>query len=503
MAISFRRYVDITSGVGTGERVPGRQFIGRLFTTNPLAPSGNVITFTEAGEVSAFFGPDSQEYKRAAFYFGWISKMQTRARAISFERWIPEAIPATLRSATAVHDLEEFAYIDNGSLALRINGETQNILELDFSEAMSYADVASIVQNGVRKVSTDPVYANALVTFDAQTRALTLTVGQAGATEIAPATNPDTGDPIAEMLGWTAASGAITSDGVDAVSITKTLNKSADLDNNFGTFLFMGELTKAQMAEAAAFADSSNAGFRYCQRVTVDEAAAAHEALKNYEGVCLDEYDPFNADEYPEMMSMIILAATDFTRLNGTQGYMFQQFAGVTPTVTDNTKANTLDALRVNYYGRTQQSGQLLDFYQRGVLQGGNIIDINVYDNEMWLKDRAGADIMTLLLALPRIGANDTGRAQVLGALRNVVDMGLNNGAISINKPLSYAQKTFITTVTGEDTAWVQVQSQGYWLDAQIQEYTVDGRQEYKVVYLLVYSKDDLIRKVEGTHSLI
>lgn len=161
-----------------------------------------------------------------------------------------------------------------------------------------------------------------------------------------------------------------------------------------------------------------------------------------------------------------------------------------------------MDSLRVNYYGRTQQAGQLIDFYQRGVLQG-SVQDTNIYANEMWLKDRAGADIMTLLLALPKISANDTGRSQVLGCLRNVIDMALTNGTISINKPLNYTQKTFITTITGDDTAWVQVQSQGYWLDAQIQEYTVDDRVEYKIVYLLVYAKDDVIRKVEGTHSLI
>jgi hypothetical protein len=217
--------------------------------------------------------------------------------------------------------------------------------------------------------------------------------------------------------------------------------------------------------------------------------------------VSLDEYDLANVDQYPEMMPMIILAATDYTRLNGTQNYMFQQFGGMTPTVTDNGKANAMDALRVNYYGRTQQAGQLIDFYQRGVLQG-SIQDTNIYANEMWLKDRAGADIMTLLLAL-KISANLTGRAQVMGCLRNVIDMALNNGAISINKPLSFVQKAFITSITGDDVAWVQVQSQGYWLDVQIQEYTVDDRVEYKIVYLLVYSKDDLIRKVEGTHSLI
>lgn len=502
MAISFRRYVDITSGVGAGVRVPGRQLIGRLFTVNPLAPSGTIITFTEAADVAAFFGSDSQEYKRAAFYFGWISKIQTRARAISFERWIREPVPATLRGTVAVPGLAEFQSIADGSLVLTINGVARTLDALNFTGATSYADVASAVQTVVRSAVAEPVYQEATVTFEAVTRTFTLTVGKAGATSISVASDAELGTPIANMLGWSEDAGGLPSNGADAMSITDTLNGSAGQDNNFGAFLFMGaELTTEEMREAATFSNLSNVGFLYCQRVTASEAKDVREALKGYDGVSLDEYNPAHIDQYPEMVPMTILAATDYTRRNGTQNYMFQQFA-LKPTVTDNAKADAMDALRINYYGRTQQAGQLIDFYQRGVLQG-SVQDTNIYANEMWLKDRAGADIMTLMLALPKISANDTGRTQVLGALRNVVDMALTNGAISINKPLNYVQKTFITTITGDDTAWVQVQSQGYWLDAQIQEYTVDDRVEYKIVYLLVYAKDDVIRKVEGTHSLI
>jgi len=58
--------------------------------------------------------------------------------------------------------------------------------------------------------------------------------------------------------------------------------------------------------------------------------------------------------------------------------------------------------------------------------------------------------------------------------------------------------------ITGDDLAWYQVQNTGYWLNADIQPYvTVDSRTEYKIVYVLIYSKDDAVRKVEGSHILI
>ena len=64
MAISFRRYVDITSGVGAGVRVPGRDLVGRIFSVNVLIPADTVVEFTEAAEVAAFFGSFSEEYRR-------------------------------------------------------------------------------------------------------------------------------------------------------------------------------------------------------------------------------------------------------------------------------------------------------------------------------------------------------------------------------------------------------------------------------------------------------
>jgi hypothetical protein len=202
---------------------------------------------------------------------------------------------------------------------------------------------------------------------------------------------------------------------------------------------------------------------------------------------------------------MMILAATDYTRVNAVQNYMYQQFA-LTPTVTTTAESDRLDGLRVNYYGRTQTAGQQIDFYQRGTLMGlaTDPIDMNVYANEQWLKDSAGAEIMTLLLALSEVSANSQGRGEVLTTLQGTIDQALNNGVISIGKALTTIQKLYITNASGSADAWHQVQSIGYWVDCVIQSYvTVDDRTEYKAVYLLIYAKDDAIRKVEGTHTLI
>jgi hypothetical protein len=205
--------------------------------------------------------------------------------------------------------------------------------------------------------------------------------------------------------------------------------------------------------------------------------------------------------QFPEMFPMMIEAATNYDSINSVQNYEFQQVAGLTASVSDDSTANAYDSVNVNYYGMTQQAGQQIAFYQQGKLQGiaPNIIDMNAYVNEIWLKDAASAAIMSLLLSVNQIPANAQGRNQVLAVLQGVINQALNNGTISVGKTLTTAQQMYITSATGDNLAWHQVQNNGYWVDVVI---TLVGS-NYQATYTLIYSKDDVIRKVTGTNTLI
>jgi len=381
MAITFTKYVDITSGVGGAGAIRQRDLIGRIFTANVLLNVGTVAEFDTLADVSTLFGSTSEEYKRAAFYFGWVSKNTTQAKKISFARW--DDTPVT--------------------------GET----------------------------------------------------------------------------------------------ITEVLTASTEANNNFGSFAFIPVLTSAEIAEAALWNNTQNVMFQFCAVAPSADAATLSAALIGYAGVSLTLVGP--ANEYHEMIPMTILAATNYAKRNSVQNYMFQQFA-VTPTVTTTALSTTYDNLRVNYYGRTQTAGQNIDFYQRGVLMGGTTapVDMNTYANEQWLKDAAGSAIMSLLIAMPKVSANAGGRAQLISVIQDVIDRALFNGTISVGRELSVTQKVYIGSVTGDDLAFHQVQSIGYWLDCTLESYvTVDSRTEWKAVYILLYAKDDVIRSVDGTHTLI
>lgn len=500
MAISISRYVDITSGVGAGGGVRERDLIGRIFTTSTRVPVDGLVEASSLAEALAYFGSATEEYLRAAFYFGWVSKNQTRPKKLQFARWADVAAAPRIYGSRVSATLTDMQAITTGTLTITAGGSTANLTGVDLSAAASFADVATAMQTEIR-AAAGAQFAAAIVVYDAGAGAFLFTGSVAEEAPIS-VTVTGTASDLALVLGW--GPSAVFSPGVDAATLTEALEASAGGSSNFGSFLFVPTLTNTQVLEVAAWNAARNVEYLYCARVDDTNRAALGAALIGSRGTALT-YAP-TTGQYDEMIPMIVLAATDYTRRNSVQNYMFQRFDGLTAKVSTDALASDLDALRINYYGVTQTAGQLVAFYQRGVLGGGatDPVDQNAYANEMWLKDAARANILSLLLAVGRVPANASGVARILAVLQDVIDRALTNGVISVDKALSATQRVYITEATGDDLAWLQVQGTGYWVNADMQPYTTeDARTEWKCVYTLIYAKDDAVRKVEGTHTLI
>ena len=501
MAISIKKYVDITSGVGGNATVRQRDLIGRIFTNNPRVPVDAIVEVESSDDALRYFGSASEEYARALFYFSWISKLIVAPQKLSYARWAETASAPRIYGSKITTLLSQFIAITTGTLSITAGANTANLTALDFHLAASFADVAATLQTAIR-AATGTQFATATVTYDAVAGAFNF-VGSVA--ETAPVSVTLTGGPndIGLKLGW--GTTAIFSPGVDITPLSDTLTANADVSNNFGSFLFMPTLTDDQDIEVATWNAARNVEFMYCDRLDDTNMVARSAALIGVAGWA-GTYAP-TAGEFDEMCPMIIMAATDYNKRNSVQNYMFQQFPTLSAKVSTTSQSDQLDALRVNYYGVTQTAGQNIAFYQRGVLGGGatDPVDMNTYANELWLKSRAAADIMSLMLSLARISANIEGNGQIIGIVQQgAVEAGLFNGTISVGKTLTTVQKLYIAQITGDDLAYAQIQGIGYWLTCEMQSYvTPDSRTEWKAVYTLVYSKDDDIRKVEGTHILI
>lgn len=500
MTINITQYVDITSGVGAGAAVAQRNLVGRLFTNNELVPPKSFLSFSSAGDVLSYFGSSSEEYARAVFYFGWVNKSLSRAKSIQFARWVDAATAPYVIGNTTAKSLATYTVVSAGSLTFIINGLPVNVTGIDLSAASSLANVAALIQTQVR-LNAAPQLATATISYDAIRGSFDF-VGTVANNDTLGIGVPGGGTDLAPLLGWT--TNAIVANGSTVESVETVLEESSNVSDNFGSFLFMPTLTLSQVTDAATWNKAQNIKYLYTVPVSTANASAWSADLLTIGGVCLTLSN--TSGQYPEMCPMIIEAATDYTRVNAGQNYMFQQFPGLSVSVSTTADAKANNDLRINYNGRTQTAGQLLDFYQTGIMMGlaTDPLDMNTYVNEIWLKAAATAALMTLLLAESEVSANERGRGQVLAVLQSVIDQALNNGVISTNKLLTTIQKTVITEISGDENAWQQVQTIGYWVDCVIVPVTdVNGFVTFEAHYILIYSKDDVIRKVVGQHVLI
>lgn len=518
MAIAFSKYIDITSGVGGGSAVAQRDLILRLFTKNILMPTSSYVEMTTLADVGYWFGTSSEEYKRASVYFGFVSKNITSPEKISFARFNPTAVAPRIIGGKTLTALATWQGITNGSIKIEIAGTTQQISAIDFSACANLADVADTLQTAI-----DDAFPGGLVSYDSVNKRFNYVGATTGAQTISAA--PGTiGTDIIELVNWVEGPNPIAnarfSDGAGAQTYVDCLTASDEASDNFGSFEFLPYYTDPEVGDpelvymllndavdVATWNNAQNVKYMFCLGVLRADYSTYAAALIDIGGTAATDVSATLTDyQYPEMIPAMVLAATRYNRPNSVQNYMYQVASGMAATVTDTATAAELSSARINYYGKTQKAGRYPMFYQDGYLMGGteDPTDMGVYANEMWLKDKIGASLMSLLLALSYIPANAAGRAKIITQIQqDGVAPALTAGVISVAKTLTTTQKQYIDTITGIADSWRDVQNSGYWLDCEIVPVVVGDVTQYQAEYTLIYSKNDAIRKVVGTQILI
>ena len=496
MAIKSTEYVFITSGV-VGASVAQQELIGRRFTTDPRVPVDAILRVS-SGDADTFFGASSAEAVFARQYFSIVLPAPiSRPAALQFAAYAPTGRAPRVFGASTSASLADFIANDGGTITLTLGANPGTTAAVSLAAVVTFADVASAVQTAIRAIGGTQ-YATATVTYDAVSSSFNLT----GDT-VAPAAVSVADGPLAALLGWNSAQ-TIRSPGVAAQSPIEAFQAAEQISDSFGSASFGDTIQLADAVTLAQYVAGENVKYMMLWPVTVSNYSAWSAALLGIasNGLVLNK----TAGEYKEAIPMAIQAASDFTRRNGGRvNYMFRQ-AGVTADVTDTIESRTLNDARVNYYGRTAVFGQQIDFFQRGVLMGGVTapLDMNVHSGEQWLKSFCTSRFFSLLLGVRGIPTNNDGRGAILAVLREACTQALFNGVISAGKPLTSVQIEAINQITGDELAYLEVQSKGWWADVEMVEVVAQsGVPEWVAKYTLVYAKADLIRKVEGSHNLL
>ncbi|MBR2505970.1 MAG: DUF3383 family protein, partial [Bacilli bacterium] len=152
--------------------------------------------------------------------------------------------------------------------------------------------------------------------------------------------------------------------GVDSNGYSTAFDIIYQANNNFATFVFLGLSNSSDIATLAThIATDYPSEFMMIVPVTSSTYSTIQPAVANINGVSLELVD--NSDgKYNYVLPMSITATTDYNKENGTVNYMYMQDNNMGVVVDDDTSAETYDEVKINYYGRTQQAGQKLAFYQ-------------------------------------------------------------------------------------------------------------------------------------------
>lgn len=508
MSIPQSKYVAITSGLAQTESVGRKALIPRVLTTNPLFAVNTVYEFTSSADVADFAGALSAEAKLASEYFSWISKTATQAKKISFMRYSFEALAPSLYSTKkTITPLAAFKAVTNGSMVVNLGGTSFSVSNVNLSSATSYADVASAVQTAVKaNTSGGQMWTAATVTFNAANSSFVLKGGETGKNTINYAEASTSGTDLSSLLGWNIANAPVLSDGQDEQTVTDILNKCIDISTNFLTFGFLNASDcYDNLDEIGTWAGEQNFNYRLCFDLGASNYAEGMATAAKYAGLTAHYNVNYGITGINPawIMSAILPATTEYNKPNSVKNYMFQQFPQqpVSVGINDGSLYQTLDNLLVNYNGQTQKSGVTVAFYQNGFNSDGT--DTAIFDNEAWLKDAISTDILNAFLGLDFISADSDGKTILTGILENNCDEAVTNHVFGKPKILSSAQKAYITQVTGDDQAYLDVQNNAYHFDVDITTEQQGNTTIYVGKYTLIYLKNDVIRKVEGRNILI
>lgn len=496
MAIPQTKYINIISAVGGTSQVSQRDLMGRIFTANPLVPAGSVVEFsggsnTALTAVGNYFGIGSDEYKFASKYFGYISRKGTTPQKISFAPHSAEATSARLYGAVKSTTLSALTALTNTDVTFKADNTTFALTSLDLSAATSFAGVAEIIQEALNAIQDETVD----FSYDATLQRFVFNTVATGADHtVEYATGA-----LAAMFGMEEGNtGLIISDSSAAQTGLEALSSSAELSNNFFSFTFLTSVT-GEETSIAEWVKAQNVRYMWSMGVSSANAGTMASAMASYDGVGLT-LDSNSQKTF--FLPMAIAAAINYSVANASVDFMYQQASGIEPSVDTKSAADAYDAIRVNYYGSTQQAGNMVSFYQNGVLMG-EISSMGVYTNEAWLKDAIFTNLLNLRLSLDSLPANETGLGYVKLSIQEIIEQALYNGVISVGKTLDTTQKAYVAQLTGDPRAWQDIQSIGYWLTASVVKYTENSIEKYKVTYLLVYAKGDSINYVDGRDILI
>jgi len=424
----------------------GLDLVGMILTTSAQMPTGTVLSFSSAADVSAYFGPASTEATLAQTYFAGYDGSTIKPAKLLFYRYCSSAAAPFLRGASVASMTLTQLQALTGVLTITVNGSAKTSSSINLSGATSFSNAATIIAAAF----TSPGFT---VSYDSVSGGFLFTDGTTGA---AASLSYATGS-LAAGLKLTQATGAVLSAGADAMSAATAMDGVIALTQDFVSFMTSFEPVDADKLALAGWVDAKSDRYLYVAwddniagTQQGDTSSFGSQLVANGLSGTAAIYDPNNGANVAAFL-MGAIASINFTVQNGRATLAFRS-GSILPGVTNQSVGDNLAANGYNFVGAYATANDRFVFFYPGQVSG-QFDWIDSWISQVWMNNAFQLALMGLLTSVGSIPYNDDGKALIEASLRGVIDNAVNFGAIRAGVPLSAQQKAEINNQAGGNIA--------------------------------------------------
>lgn len=468
MAISLSNIVRVLPGV---LRVSGSalDLNGLILTSSQYAPTGAVLSFSNAEDVAAYFGSESAEAEMAPWYFNGYNNASRTPAMLLFARFNTEAVSAYLRSGTmkgiSLDQLKSYG----GTLSLSINGKKTDSANIDLSKATSFADAATKIAAGINGSGAAVVS----VIYDTTAAAFVIssvTKGDKSALSYATGT-------LSDSLHLTQSTGGVVSTGADPDVVNDLMTSVLEQNQNWAAFTTAFMPTAVQAQDFAGWTNAQGKRFAYVLLDSSSNAVVSGSPNALATPVIATEYAgvvPVYGRQAHGAGVLGFIASLNFNQRGGRRNLAFRVQPGLEVMVTKNAEYSALIANGYNFYGNYAQNKITTNQWYPGSVTG-DYKWLDSYLGQMWLNAQLQGDIITLFQSEVYLPYAADGRSAIEAAMLSTIEQFKAWGGISPGTKLGDSQLIAIKNATGMDPTSA-LNARGYLI--YIGEFTATMRAE-------------------------
>ena len=455
MTIPVKSIVAVSITIGAS--FPSRKGFGILncvtAETGTIGFAERIRSYGSADSVAADWPSNSEVVKLANSYFGQQPKPTDFRVSVRAEA----AVAAELRGGSVVDNaanLALFVAISDGSFAISIDGNAEDITTIDFTGDTNLTDVAATIEAKLQAILTLPFPTS---TVDYEDGRFFIRSGTTGATSLISfltQVSPVTGTDIGSLLQMQQGEGTKTN-GIDPETITESLDAIQQASSDWYGLIFTKEVRDAAQvngedavvaaaawvqARIKTFFNTSN-DLDVLDSVTTNDIISLLNASSSTR--TMSTFSSHTA-EYPGASIAGRAFTVDFSQPNSTITLKFKQGPGITSENLSENDKSVLDSKRGNSFFEV---GPDTVIYGESYM-GGDFFFDEIHGTD-WLTDAIEKEVFGYILSRPsKVPYSEAGTAALEQQTIKVLDEAVRNGLVAPGETIDgvFLPNGYITT---------------------------------------------------------